>query len=199
MRSSNKDQDAAAAARMISENRDFFRQRGFHLMIWGMLLSGLFSVHAAVAFGYLSPAPGLAGWLWVATVIVAVLVSFLFERYHATNPVNILSRTLVHLWSGLGVALVLIGFLGGATMVMPTQPHSGALAAVIGAGFFISAMLVESRGVLWLGLLWWCAGAALFFLSAPAAVFLMACLSFGGLFLPGLALYWTARVNPVSG
>lgn len=196
MRSQHKDEDTLATERMIAENRDFFRQRSFHLLVWGILLSALFGVQNAVAFGYLAPAPGLTGWLWVVTVVVAVLSSFLFERYHAISPVNILSQLLLHLWIGLAVAIVIIGFLGGATALMPSAPHCGTLAAIIGTGYFVSALLVASRGVLLLAMLWWCGAAVMFFLGQQAALFLMLCLAFGGLFLPSLALYSSARLRP---
>ncbi|RMF09234.1 MAG: hypothetical protein D6763_08190 [Alphaproteobacteria bacterium] len=196
MRSHHKDEDAQATDRMIAENRDFFRQRSFHLLIWGLLLSAVFGVHSAIAFGYLAPAPGLGGWTWVATVVVAVVASFLFERYHAISPANILSRLLLHLWAGFAVTLVIIGFLGGATALMPGSAHCGSLAAIVGGGFFVSALLVVSRGLLALAMLWWCAAAVMFFLAVQAALFLMVCLTFGGLFLPGLALYASYRVRP---
>lgn len=199
MRSHHKDDDSIATERMIAENRDFFRQRSFHLMTWGLLLSALFGVQSAIAFGYLRPAPGLGGWIWIVTVVVAVLGSFLFERYHALSPANILSRLLLHLWTGLGVTLVIIGFLGGATAVMPIPAHCGSLAAIVGAGFFTSALLVASRGVLLLAMVWWCASAVMFFLAGPAALFLMLCVAFGGLFLPGLALYSSAFFRPSEG
>ncbi len=185
MRSHHKDEDSMATDRMISENRDFFRQRSFHLLIWGALLSALYGVQSAVTLGYLPPVSGLDGWIWTITVVVAVLVSFLFERYHAISPTNILSRLLIQLWIGLGVALVIVGFLGGATALAPHPAHSGALAAIVGVGFFVSALLVASLGILLLALLWWAASAVMFFLVEPAAIFLMFCLVFGGLFSAG--------------
>lgn len=195
----HRDEDILATERMVAENRNFFRERSFHLCVWGLLLAGLFGVEGAMAMGFLAPATGFDGWLWVATILAAVLLSFVFERYRAMSPANILSRLLRNLWGAVGVAMIIVGFLGGATALMPPPAHCGSLAALVGVGYFASAALVASRALLFLGMLWWAGAAALFFLTGFAALFLMMCLLVGGLFLPALALYWTHHTRPVEG
>lgn len=197
--SHHRDEDILATERMVAENRDFFRERSFHLCVWGLLLSGLYGVEGAISMGLLAPVAGIDGWLWVATILAAVLLSFVFERYRALSPANILSRLLRNIWGAVGVALIIVGFLGGATALMPAPAHCGSLAALVGVGFFASAALVASRALLVLAVLWWLGAAALFFLTGFAALFLMLCLLVGGLFLPALALYWTHHTRPSEG
>lgn len=192
------DADIAAADRMVAQNRDFFRERSFHLWTWGLLLAGLFGVMTIVRYGFIKPVDGLEGWLWLVTVLAGVVLSFLFERYRVLPPANILSRILRNLWVGVGVSIILVGFLGGSTLLVPSGAHCGALSTLVGLGFFLSASLTASRGLRILALLWWLGAAVQFFLNEHQALFLMFSLVLAGLLFPGLALYWTHRVRPTE-
>jgi len=196
VQSQDMDADIKATERMVAQNRDFFRERSFHLWFWGLLLAGLYGVQVAIEYGRLAAVDGLEGWLWFVTVLAGVLLSYLFERYRVLPPANILSRLLRAVWIGVGVSIAIVGFMGGSTTLILPGAHCGALSTLIGLGFFLSAPLVASRGLRVLAFLWWACAIALFFLNGHQALFLMFSLVLAGLLLPGFALYWSHRLRP---
>lgn len=198
MRSAYRDEDAAAARRMRDEAGDMAVERCIHLMIWGLGLSILFGVDAAREWGFFTLSRGVDEALWVAVPVVAVVASFIYERYHAVSPANMLSNVLRMVWAAVGVGIVLIGFLGGVTGLMPPGPHAGALSVLLFIGFTTAYAIVGGRTAAVLAGLWAVVACVFFFLPAGAH-FLAASAFFGLLFLPGLQGYlahWLAHRPP---
>lgn len=196
MRSHHRDEDRAAVLRMAFEARDFVLERAFHLMLWGGLFMLLHGLESAAGYGLLSVAAVMREGIYVALMVGVSLGSYLFERYHAVNPVNILSRTLLVLWGAVGFALLVIDFLGGVTRLADPGPRGGSMAVVIALGFAVSSSLIVRRGPRLLAAFWGVLAVVFFFLDPLSADFLLTSAFCGGLFLPGLCLYavhWSAQ------
>jgi hypothetical protein len=188
MRSASRDEDAAAARRMRDEAGDMAVERCIHLAIWGLALSILFGVDAAQEWGFFQLSRTVDEGLWIGVLVVAVVASFIYERYHAVSPANMLSNVLRLVWAAVGVGIVMIGFLGGVTALMPPGPHAGALSVLLFIGFMTARAIIGGRTALMLAGLWAAVAFVCFFLTA-GAYFLAASAFFGLLFLPGLQGY----------
>ncbi len=189
MRSAYRDEDRAATRRMIDDVRDLIPERGFHLALWGALLSTLFGLLAAEKFEFLFIGQIMREGLFVALMIGAVLGSFLFERYHADRPANAIALLLLKIWACVAIGLLVTGFLGGVTVLAKPGPHVGSMAAVIAIGFTLSSDIVGGRIIRILAVMWWAFAVLFFFLNDTAALFLAASVFFGALFLPGCSLF----------
>jgi hypothetical protein len=194
LRSAHRDEDAAAARRMRDEAADMALERAIHPMIWGLVLTILFGLDAARELGFIVLDAAVDEFLWVSLLVVAVVASFMFERYHAVSPVNALANILRTVWAAVGGGIVVIGFLGGATALVPAGPHAGALAVLLGIGFVAARVIISGRASLALAALWWLVAVLFFFLGSGAS-FLAASAFFGLLFLPGLQGYVTYRLS----
>ncbi len=181
--------DEGAVRHMQAVCGEYVGQRGFHLMVWGALLTVLYVLRTLESFQFVTLSGQIVEWSWAAVVVPGVFASVLFERYNAGLPRNFVAFVLASFWFGTGVSLIIVFFLGGASGFVTAGVHGAMIASLIGLAAWGSAAVLDMPWPRYLACIWWMGAIVLFFLTQPAALFLMACLCFSCGLLPGLALY----------
>ena len=169
---SQLEQDLAFVRSVVEDNRKALRVDAWPLLVWGLL-----SVFGVV-LAYLAPVVDSI-WLWLVIVGLAwILTGTRVLTSGRRHPANLSERALSMLWFGLLTAMTVIGFVGTFTQSLPPAAITPSVAALFGAGYLASAVLLDWRVLKWFALAWWAGSITLFLLLAPVRLAV-----FGGLLL----------------
>lgn len=158
-----------------------------HYVVWGVLIT------AALVLTYWKSTQGLGVaylWIWLVPVALGWGLSLLIARSEEGRaPVRSpAGRMVAGIWWGAGVAMTLIGFLGGAGGALTGPGILGAVACVLGVAQFATSYLVGSRWPRYIALAWWAGGAAIFVWPGESSLLVMAGLMVVLHLVPGLYL-----------
>ena len=186
--------DLALIRQMMAAGRRRAGINGSHLVLWGMLLSATFFAQYASVMKWI---PALNMELWVTMTAIGWAGSFYLGRKNGrceeeNNP-TLIAYSSAWFAVGLTMLLFLLATLFGGNNVGPGSATMLS-AGVIGAAFFVMAMVLKMRPMFMAAAGWWAIMVyvitakqmhveVLLILSAAAALFILG----PGLYLQRLA------------
>ncbi len=111
-------------------------------------------------------------WLWAIVIGVAWCATALLwrRRRRRLGAQTLADRQLGGLWTGCWSTMCVVGFGGALTGQLTGAAITGTLAAMLGAGFFATSVLVDSPPIRWLALGWWVTSVAVYLLPNAAGM-----------------------------
>lgn len=180
-------EDLAMIRRLMEKSRRAVAGGTRHYIVWGVLIT------AALLVTYWKATRGLGvGYLWIWLVPVAagwILSAFIARREAGRSPVRSPAGRMVGgVWWGSGIAMTLIGFLGGAGGTLEGPGILGAIACVMGVAQFATSYVVGSRWPRYIAFGWWAGGASIFLWPGASSLLVMAGLMAALHLAPGVYL-----------
>lgn len=184
--------------RMMEEGRQVVASGGHHYVAWGFLITmALVLTWGMATRGWdLSPA-----WIWGGAVgggwAFSIWAGYRWDRRAPVS--NLAGRVLAGIWIGSGIAMTLVGFLGGAPEAMEVNVLLATESAILGAAYLATAAVQGSRWMMGLAAGWWVGSVYMYLNSGLSVLLVMAALMVALYLVPGLWMMMTRPAAEVEG
>jgi hypothetical protein len=137
---------------MIAEGRRHTESWGWTFVLWGV------AYYIAIAWS----AWGHSAWAWPATILIAVIVTFVIASLKTTDhPETTLGRAIGSLWIALGISMfVLFLALGLSGRLADQHVFVAVVSAILGMANGASALILRWKVQFACAVVWWTAAAA---------------------------------------
>jgi len=155
---------------MIAEGRRKTESWGWTFVLWGV------AYYVAIAWSYLGQ-PALA---WPVTMTAAgILTAVIASRTAASKPETTIGRSMMAIWSGVGISLFLLMMFLSITGRMEIHIGVAIVGAILGMANFTSSIILRWKMQFACALVWWaCMIAALFVSDIQAGIIFLVALFF---------------------
>lgn len=185
-------EDLAMIRRLMQQSRGMVQDAAVHYLLWGGLVTAGLLLTWASATGLI----GLGLW-WIWPVAIgAGWVGSTWIGYRQDRAARVSTpagRVMSGIWLGAGVTMTLIGFVGMGTGALGSSAMMAALASIMGAAYFATGALHESRWPRLVAAGWWAGAVALFLWPGVHALLVMAGLMAAFHLVPGLVIHRGGR------
>jgi hypothetical protein len=174
-------QELSGIRQLMEEAARGVPDRGRHFVIWGVVMAAaVLATYAALPLGVVWGVALAAGWglaIWTA------------RRETARAPVDtLLARVLAGIWVGCGVSATLVALLAVYGGAFPAAAVPGAIALILGGGYFASSVAYRRRWMALVAGAWWLGGAAMLIWPARETLLVLAGLLVLFQIVPGVLL-----------
>jgi hypothetical protein len=170
----------------MQDSRRIGVDNGVRYIFWGLWVT------AAALVAYFSAVEklGLGGYIWGIAIPLGWLIDWLLTRRNQSRsePRTLAGRVLTAVWVACGVAMSLVGFVGGMTVV--GKGVTGVLSIITGLGLFVSGVVSDSWWLRYYAAFgWWIGGVVMFFFPGTHVFLLLAAEMLLFQFVPGIVVY----------
>lgn len=185
----NATNDIAFIKSIIEKSKRKIEDNGFGAVVWAFLIAvGLVSTYIGVETRYYFPYM----WNWIVIIGTGWLFSFFYywRESKKSRGSSILDKIMGALWTGFGVSLTIIGFVGpytGAYNGLLTCPIG---AALLGSAFYTTGVITETSWFKWLSIGWWLGAIYMFVFLNLEVLLILAGMMVLFQMVPGIIIYF---------
>ena len=178
--------------KVIEDSKRSVAENGIGYIFWGILVFlGLMSVYLKIVFDL----PYDSNWVWIiligfgwAYTIIANLI-----KKRKKHVKTFAGKILMSVWVSAGIVMTIIGFVATAAGMIPGYAVSPLISTVLGAAYFISGIIYDSKWVKLLSVGWWLGGIGMFFVVNINQILIMALMMLFLQVIPGFIFYFGSK------
>ena len=147
--------------KVIEDSKRSVVENGIGYIFWGILVFiGLILVYLGIVFHL----PTNSAWIWVVLIGFGWSYTIIANiKKHRKKPVKTFAgQILMSVWISAGLSMTIIGFIATSSGMINGLALSPLMSTVLGAAYFISGTVYDSKWVKLLAFGWWCGGIAMF-------------------------------------
>ena len=184
----NAQEELAFIKKVMEDSRRLICDDGKSFIFWGILVSfGMLVTYLSVAGKWIVS----LGWFWPVLIAVGWIVTYFIsikdsKKRHSKTFV---AKIMGSLWISCGIAMTILGFIGGLTNAYDGVFISPIICVVLGIGYLVSGVL---QGKMWVSLLaigWWAGAILMFHLQNLETLLIMFVMMIILQTIPGFILY----------
>lgn len=178
--------------KVIEDSKRTVVENGIGYIFWGILVFlGLMSGYIGMMFHL----PINSIWLWVVLIGFGWCYTILanIKRHNTLQTKTFAGKILMSVWIGAGIAMTILGFVATASGMIHGYAVSPLIGIVLGAAYFISGMIYDSKWVKMLSIGWWVGGIAMFYIHNIHQVLMMAIMMLVLQVIPGFIFYYNSK------
>ena len=181
-------QELAFIKKVMEDSRRIICDDGKSFIFWGILISfGMLVTYLRIVGNW-----GInLGWFWPVLIafgwIVTIIIEIRSEKKRSTKTFT--AKILGSVWIGCGIAMTILGFIGGLTDAYNGVFISPIISVILGIGYLVSGVLY---GKVWVSLLaagWWAGAILMFYLQNLETLLIMLSMMIILQTIPGFVLY----------
>jgi hypothetical protein len=181
-------QELAFIKKVMEDSRRIICDDGKSFIFWGILVSiGMLVTYLSVAGKW----EVSLGWFWPLLIGVGWLVTFFisFKDDKKRSSKTFVGKIMSSLWVGCGVAMTILGFIGGLTDAYSGVFISPIICVILGVGYLVSGVLHGKGWVSLLAIGWWAGAILMFYLQNLETLLIMFFMMIILQTIPGFILY----------
>lgn len=173
--------------KVIEESKRSFVDNGMYYIVWGVLvIIGLCTTYILVLnrifFNYI--------WLWLGIISVGWIFSFYYgSQSKEKHPLTFSNKIVNSVWLATGIAMTILGFIGPASGAVAYHYVSPVLSVPLGAAYFVTGYIVESKWFSYLSIGWWTGAIYMFFSPGVHSILVMAMMMLFFQTVPGIIMF----------
>jgi hypothetical protein len=188
----NAQQELAFIKKVMADSRQIIIDDGKGFIFWGILIAfGLFFTYLSIVgkweFSLVWFWPALIAVGWIVTIVIEIRS----EKKRSTKTYA--GKIMGSLWIGCGVAMTILGFIGGITDAYHSVFISPILAVVLGIGYLVSGVLQGKTWVSMLSIGWWAGAILMFYLQNLETLLIMVAMMILFQTIPGILIYKASK------
>jgi len=173
---------------MTDDSRRIICDNGQSFILWGILISvGMLVTYLKIAQSW----DVSLGWFWPALIAFGWIITFVMEiraeKRRSTS--TFAAKIMGSLWIGCGVAMTILGFIGGMTNAYNGVFISPIICVILGIGYLVSGVLQGKKWVSLLSIGWWAGAMTMFYLQNLETLLIMFFMMIVLQTIPGFILY----------
>ncbi|MGE5353580.1 MAG: hypothetical protein ACM3P0_15955 [Acidobacteriota bacterium] len=180
-------EDLQYIRKVIENSKRALIYNGMDYIVWGILvIVGLMATYvlavSRIYFNYF--------WVWLVLVAAGWMFSAAGNKKSKDRlPRTFSDRIVSSVWLSSGIAMSILGFIGPSSGAFSAYYISPMLSVVLGAAYFITGNILESRWFTYLSIGWWAGAIVMFFLPGIHSLFIMALMMLFFQTVPGIIIY----------
>jgi hypothetical protein len=181
-------QELAFIKKVMEDSRRIICDDGKSFIFWGILVSfGMLVTYLSVTGRW----EVSLGWFWPVLIAVGWIVTFFisFKDDKKRFSKSFVAKIMGSLWIGCGVAMTILGFIGGMTDAYSGVFISPIICVVLGIGYLVSGVLQGKGWVSLLSIGWWVGAIIMFYLQNLETLLIMFFMMIILQTIPGFILY----------
>ncbi len=149
---------------LVEDNRKLALGSGMPSIIWG-----IFVIVALMLTYWGVHKPMMTGWyymfVWVIATGLGWTITMLVEGKREKSKVSTYSEQILGvIWLAQGVAMMILAFVASTAGVVNLYAISPMMGTILGSAYFINGHLNQYKWLKLVGIFWWIASIALFYL-----------------------------------
>ena len=181
-------EDLQYMKQIINDSRKIVVDKGIGFIVWGILII------IGLAGSYIDTVMSgrqYSGELWVVLIAGGwIYTVFGWSRHkHRKKTVTFAEKIVGAVWFSAGITMTILGFVGVNSGAFHSVFVSPVLACVLGAAFFVSALIYNNTLMKYLAPIWWLGSIFMFFFPGVQTIIIMAGLMLFLQVVPGIILY----------
>jgi len=178
--------------KVIEDSKRSVAENGFGYIFWGILVFiGLLSVYVEIALK--APVNSNLTWIILITFGWVYSIATNWKRYSKKHVKTFAGQILMSVWLGAGIAMTIIGFVATLSGAIRGFAVSPLISTVLGATYFVSGMVYNSKWVKMLAAGWWLGGIGMFFVQNINQMLIMAFMMLALQVIPGFIFYHNSK------
>jgi hypothetical protein len=192
-------QELAFIKKVMADSRQIIVDDGKGFIFWGILIAcGLFFTYLSIAGKW----EFSLGWFWPALIAFGWIVTFVIEirAEKKRSTKTFAGKIMGALWISCGVAMTILGFIGGITAAYHNVFISPIIAVILGIAYLVSGVLQGKNWVSLLSIGWWAGAILMFYLQNLETLLIMVGMMIVFQTIPGTLLYleWKKELQTVN-
>jgi len=174
---------------MMIDSRQVVVDNGWHYIFWGVVVTAALIANYIMALNKV--AMKYAGMMWMVMMVGAAITAGIAERRSEKKlkVKTFAGKILGALWTGTGITMFMLGFVGTMTGSYNPIYISPLIATVLGAAYFASGAIQQLKWLQMLSIGWWAGAIYTFIFPSVHTLLIFAVMMICLQTVPGIILY----------
>lgn len=187
-------QEIAFIKKIMQDSRKVVYSDGIEFIYWGII------VVICLCYTYFSIFLGGTKYIfyvWLALIFLGYAGNavFLKRRYKKIKASSIAGNLLGLIWAASGIAMTLVGFIGGFSGAIKGVFISPLMCSFLGIAYFLSGYIYGKKWITSLAFFWWAGAVVMFLVPGAYSLLLMAAMMIILQIVPGIILYKDSKLE----